>query len=37
MFADNPGDPSAFADYIDAKYMGKVICRIPRIMEEMIL
>ena len=23
MFADNPGDPEAFADYMDAKYTGK--------------
>lgn len=31
MFADNPGDPDAFADYLDAKYGMK--CHIPRIME----
>ena len=24
MFADNPGDPGAFADYMDAKYPGRV-------------
>ena len=24
MFADNPGDPGAFADYLDAKYPGRV-------------
>ena len=24
MFADNPGDPGAFADYLDAKYPGHV-------------
>ena len=23
MFADNPGDPEAFADYLDAKYPGR--------------
>ena len=34
MFADNPGDPEAFADYLDAKYGGKVTCHIPRILEE---
>lgn len=34
MFADNPGDPHAFADYLDAKYGGKVACRIPHILEE---
>ncbi len=26
MFADNPGDPEAFADYLEAKYRGKVRC-----------
>lgn len=30
MFADNPGDPEAFADYLDAKYGGLVPCVIPR-------
>ncbi|MBQ6174242.1 MAG: MBL fold metallo-hydrolase [Clostridia bacterium] len=33
MFAANPGDPEAFADYLDAKYGGKVPCRIPRYAE----
>ena len=33
MFADNPGDPEAFADYLDAKYPGQVRCVIPRMME----
>lgn len=33
MFADNPGDPEAFADYLDAKYGGRIPCRIPRILE----
>ena len=33
MFADNPGDPEAFADYLDAKYGGQIPCRIPRVME----
>ncbi len=33
MFADNPGDPEAFADYMDAKYPGRVPVRIPRILE----
>ena len=32
MFAGNPGDPAAFADYLDAKYPG-LPCRIPKIME----
>ena len=33
MFADNPGDPAAFADYLDAKYGGAVPCVIPKMME----
>jgi L-ascorbate metabolism protein UlaG (beta-lactamase superfamily) len=37
MFADNPGDPEAFADYLDAKYEGKIACRIPVHMEEIKL
>ena len=30
MFADNPGDPEAFADYLDAKYPGQVPCVLPK-------
>ncbi len=33
LFADNPGDPDAFADYLDAKYPGRVNCLRPRRME----
>ncbi|MBR6186669.1 MAG: MBL fold metallo-hydrolase [Clostridia bacterium] len=29
MFADNSGDPAAFADYIDAKYPGRFACVLP--------
>ena len=29
MFADNPGDPEAFLDYLDAKYPGLVPAKIP--------
>ena len=29
MFANNPGDPEAFADYLAAKYEGKVVCAMP--------
>ena len=36
MFADNPGDPEAFRDYLDAKYPG-LPCRIPRIGEPILL
>ena len=35
MFADNPGDPVAFADYLDAKYSMR--CHIPRVLEEIPL
>ena len=37
MFADNPGDPDAFADYLDAKYGAKIACRIPKLMQEIRL
>ena len=33
MFASNPGDPDAFADYLDAKYEGRISCLIPRYLE----
>lgn len=36
MFADNPGDPNAFADYLDAKYEGQIHCRIPEVLEEIV-
>lgn len=35
MFADNPGEPEAFADYLDAKY--QMTCRVPRVLEEIAL
>ena len=37
MFAINSGDPEAFADYIDAKYGNKIICRIPEVPEKITL
>ena len=33
MFADNPGDPAAFSDYLDAKYEGTVPCVTPKLLE----
>ena len=36
MFANNPGDPAAFADYLDAKYPG-LPCRIPEHQETIII
>ena len=37
MFADNPGDPEAFADYLDAKYGEAAPCRIPRVGERITI
>ena len=36
MFADNPGDPASFADYLDAKYPG-LKCKIPVIGEKIMI
>lgn len=37
MFADNPGDPDAFADYLDAKYPGQMECVTPRHLSPVLL
>ena len=37
MFANNPGDPDAFADYLDAKYPGQITCLIPKHMAPITL
>jgi L-ascorbate metabolism protein UlaG (beta-lactamase superfamily) len=37
MFEINGEDPVLFADYIDAKYGKKIECRIPNLMEEIII
>ncbi len=37
MFADNGGDPDAFADYLDAKYGGRIKCIIPKVMERITI
>ena len=37
MFLDNSEDPALFDDYLDAKYHGKIACRIPKVMEEIII
>ena len=37
MFADNSADPYAFADYLDAKYPGKLVCRVPEVMEKIVV
>ena len=37
MFADNPGDPEAFADYAEAKYPGQFETVIPRYLTPIIV
>ncbi len=37
LFADNPGDPEAFADYLDAKYEGRVPCACPGRLEPLVI
>ena len=37
MFADNPGDPDAFEDYLDAKYPGCVRMVRPAVMQPVLL
>lgn len=34
VFSFNGADPRDFADYLDAKYKGKIRCLIPKIMDE---
>ncbi len=37
MFSENSEDPDKFADYLDAKYRGRVICKIPKVMEPILI
>ena len=37
MFADNPGDPDAFEDYLDAKYPGRIRLVRPAVMQPVLL
>lgn len=37
MFEINGEDPSLFADYLDAKYNGKIKCVIPKVMEKIVI
>ena len=37
MFADNPGDPAAFEDYLDAKYPGRIRLIRPAVMQPVLL
>ena len=36
MFADNSADPREFSDYLDAKYHGRITCKIPAVMEKIV-
>ena len=36
MFANNSADPKEFADYLDAKYPGKIKCVIPDVTEKIV-
>lgn len=37
MFADNSADPRAFADYLDAKYEGRIPCLIPEYLKPILM
>lgn len=37
MFADNSADPTEFADYLGVKYQGKTMCKIPKVMEKIVV
>ena len=37
MFEINGEDPSLFADYLDAKYNGRIKCVIPKVMEKIVI
>ena len=37
MFADNSADPAVFADYLDAKYPGRMACIIPEVMKPVMI
>lgn len=37
MFADNSADPALFQDYVEAKYKGNLVCRIPKVLEKIVI
>ena len=37
MFADNSEDPSLFKDYIETKYKDSLACRIPKVLEKIVV
>ena len=37
MFADNPGDPEAFMDYLNVKYEGRIRALQPSVMVPVVI
>ena len=37
MFADNSEDPGLFKDYIETKYKDSLVCRIPKVLEKIVV
>ena len=37
MFADNSEDPGLFKDYVETKYKDSLVCRIPKVLEKIVL
>lgn len=37
MFADNSEDPELFKKYIEAKYKDGLVCRIPKVLEKIVV
>ena len=37
MFADNSADPGLFKDYIEVKYKDRLACKIPKVMEKIVV
>ena len=37
MFADNSADPELFMSYIKAKYKDSLVCKIPKVLEKIVV
>ena len=37
MFADNSADPDLFKDYLKAKYKDRLVCKIPKVLEKIVV
>ena len=37
MFADNSADPTLFEEYIKIKYKDRLTCRIPKVLEKIVV